>query len=119
VLVRRIYQQADGVAARYPEVELVKAAYLGKHPLVMDSFIERIEGIRTGDVNMNCLVCKYRTQVIGHEAAVGAPQEGHHHHVEGIGTGGDHHHHHHHHHQHHHHDHHAAERRAAATPPAR
>ena len=117
VLVRRIYQQADGVAARHPEIELVKAGYLGDHPLVVDSFIERIEGIRTGDVNMNCLVCKYRTQVIGHEAAVGAPQEGHHHHVEGIGTGGDHHHHHHH--QHHHHDHHAAARRAAATPPAR
>ena len=35
---------------------------------------------------MNCLLCKYREQIIGYEAAVGAPQEGHHHHVEGIGT---------------------------------
>jgi sirohydrochlorin cobaltochelatase len=116
VLVRRIYQQADAVAARHPEVRLVKAGYLGDHPLVTDSFIERIEGIRTGDVNMNCLVCKYRTQVIGHEAAVGAPQEGHHHHVEGIGTDGDHHHHHHHPHDDHHHE---TARRPVATLPVR
>ena len=72
-----------------PEIEFVKAGYLGDHPLVLDCFVERIEGIRAGDVNMNCLLCKYRAQVIGHEAAVGAPQEGHHHHVEGIGTDAD------------------------------
>jgi sirohydrochlorin cobaltochelatase len=111
VLVRRIYEQTDAVAARHPEVEVIKAGYLGDHPLVMDSFVERIEGIRGGDVNMNCLLCKYRTQVIGHEAAVGAPQEGHHHHVEGIGTDGHDHHHHHHHDDDHHHE--AAQRRAA------
>jgi sirohydrochlorin cobaltochelatase len=59
---------------------------------------------------MNCRVCKYRTQVIGYEAEVGAVQAGHHLHVRGIGTDGHHHHnghgHHHHHHGHdHHHDH--------------
>jgi sirohydrochlorin cobaltochelatase len=32
-------------------------------------------------------LCKYRTQVLGFEAEVGAPQESHHHHVEGIGGG--------------------------------
>jgi sirohydrochlorin cobaltochelatase len=114
VLVRRIYHQADAVAARHPEVDLIKAGYLGDHPLVMESFIERIEGIRSGDVNMNCLLCKYRAQVIGHEAAVGAPQEGHHHPVEGIGTDGDHHHHHHHPHDDHHHE--TARRRVATLP---
>ena len=45
---------------------------------------------------------KYRDQVIGHEAARGQPQEGHHHHVEGIGTDADRHDHHHHHDGHHH-----------------
>ena len=50
---------------------------------------------------MNCSLCKYRTQVIGFEGDVGAPQESHHHHVEGIGTGDGHHDHHH----AHHHDH--------------
>ena len=88
VLVERIYRQTDEVAARHPEIEFLKAGYLDDHPLVLDAFIERIEGIRTADVNMNCLLCKYREQIIGHEAAVGAPQEGHHHHVEGIGTHG-------------------------------
>jgi sirohydrochlorin cobaltochelatase len=54
---------------------------------------------------MNCLLCKYRERIIGHEAAVGAPQQGHHHHVEGIGTDAPDHYHHHHHHDHHdHHD---------------
>jgi sirohydrochlorin cobaltochelatase len=95
VLVQRIYDQTDAVAARHPEIEFLKAGYLGDHPQVLDAFVERIEGIRSGDVNMNCLLCKYREQLIGHEAAVGAPQVAHHHHVEGIGTDADHHHHHH------------------------
>ncbi len=94
VLVQRIYAQTDAVAARHPGIEFLKAGYLGDHPLVLDSFVERIEGIRSGDVNMNCLLCKYRERLIGHEAAVGAPQVAHHHHVEGIGTDADHHHHH-------------------------
>ena len=38
---------------------------------------------------MNCQMCKYRTQVLGFEAEVGAVQESHHHHVEGIGTAED------------------------------
>ena len=102
VLVRRIYEQTEAVAARHPEILFLKARYLGDHPLVLDSFVERIEGIRAGDVNMNCLLCKYRERLIGHEAAVGAPQVAHHHHVEGIGTDADHHHHHHDDHHHHH-----------------
>jgi sirohydrochlorin cobaltochelatase len=104
VLVRRIYAQTDEVAARHPAIEFVKAGYLNDHPLVLDTFLERIQGIAAGDVNMNCLLCRYRARIIGHEAAVGAPQEGHHHHVEGIGTDPSHHHHghgiHHHHHAH-------------------
>jgi sirohydrochlorin cobaltochelatase len=115
VLVERIYHQTDQVAARHPEIEFVKAGYLGDHPLVLDSFIERIEGIRAGDVNMNCLLCKYREQIVGHEDAVGAPQEGHHHHVEGIGTDHDHHHHHHRHHARHERE---AGQRTAETLPA-
>ncbi len=78
-----------------------------------------------------CVMCKYRVEVLGFESEVGAPQESHHHHVEGQGasapgsnvadcalcdtfcTGAcrldmDHHDHHHHDHTHahgHHHDH--------------
>ena len=86
ILVRRIYEAVEMVAARHPEIEFVKAHYLDDHPLVVETFVERIRGIGAGDVNMNCSLCKYRTQVLGFERDVGAPQESHHHHVEGIGT---------------------------------
>jgi len=84
ILVERIYRQTDEVAARHPEIAFLKVGYFDDHPLVLEAFVERIEGIRAADVNMNCLLCKYREQIIGYEDAVGAPQEGHHHHVEGI-----------------------------------
>jgi sirohydrochlorin cobaltochelatase len=107
VLVRRIYEAVDAVAARHPGTEFLKARYLDDHPLVVETFVERIRGIGAGDVNMNCSLCKYRTRILGFERDQGAPQESHHHHVEGIGTDADHHHHHGHGHGHgyHHHDH--------------
>ena len=103
VLVERIYAAVDAVAASRPEVEIVKAGYLNDHPQVVATMVERIRGIDAGDVAMNCSLCKYRTSVLGFEHDVGAVQESHHHHVEGIGTGGGHHHHGHHH-DHGHHD---------------
>jgi sirohydrochlorin cobaltochelatase len=126
VLVRRIYAQTDEVAARHPGIEFVQAGYLNDHPLVLDTFVERIEGITAGDVNMNCMLCRYRERIIGYEAAVGAPQRGHHHHVEGIGTDASHDRHDHHHHRHpgvrdhHHHSHDAPvdEATRANTPAA-
>jgi sirohydrochlorin cobaltochelatase len=87
VLVDRIYSYTDAVAARHPDIEFVKAPYLNDHPMVIDTFMERIDEIRTGENNMNCQLCKYREQVLGFEAEVGLAQESHHHHVEGIGTG--------------------------------
>ena len=87
VLVRRIYDYTDAVAARYPDIEFVKAPYLNDHPMVIETFMDRIEEIRTGENNMNCQLCKYREQVLGFEAEVGLAQESHHHHVEGIGAG--------------------------------
>jgi sirohydrochlorin cobaltochelatase len=89
VLVKRIYRITDQMAARHPEIEFLKAEYLNDHPLVLDCFAERVEEILVGQNNMNCQMCKYREQVLGFEAEVGLPQEGHHHHVEGIGTNKD------------------------------
>ena len=86
VLVKRIYRHADEAAARHPGVEFVKAGYLNDHPLVFDTFVERIGEILDGRNLMNCQLCKYREQVIGFEDDVGRPQESHHHHVEGIGA---------------------------------
>lgn len=104
VLVRRIYEHTDRVAARHPGIEFVKAPYLNDHPLVLETLCARVREILDGTGNMNCQMCKYREQVLGFEAEVGLPQESHHHHVEGIGTGlaASHDRHHHHHHDHHH-----------------
>jgi len=90
VLVKRIYAQTDDAAARFPAIEFVKASYLRDHPLVIDAFLERAAEIEGGDPNMNCQLCKYRTQIVGYESEVGLAQQAHHHHV----RGGDHHHHH-------------------------
>ncbi|HEY9345244.1 MAG TPA: sirohydrochlorin chelatase [Inquilinus sp.] len=109
ILVDRIYDATDAVAARHPGIEFVKARYLNDHPLVLQTLEERITEILDGTGNMNCQMCKYRMQVLGFEAEVGLPQESHHHHVEGISGGAahehahDHGHHHDHGHDHHHH----------------
>ena len=89
VLVQRIYHYTDIVAAKHPEIEFVKAPYLNDHPLVLDTFADRVEEIRIGVNNMNCQLCKYREQFLGFENEVGLRQESHHHHVEGIGTGAE------------------------------
>ncbi len=87
ILVKRIYDYTDEVAARHPDIEFVKASYLSDHPLVLDCFADRVQEILEGKNNMNCGLCKYREQVLGFEADIGQAQESHHHHVEGIGTG--------------------------------
>ncbi|WP_282609991.1 sirohydrochlorin chelatase [Pelagibius sp. Alg239-R121] len=87
ILVKRIYDYTDMVAARHPEIEFIKASYLSDHPQVLDSFAERVQEILDGENLMNCKLCKYREQILGFDAEVGLPQESHHHHVEGIGTG--------------------------------
>ena len=89
VLVKRIYAQTDVVAARFPEIEFVKALYLRDHPQVIDAFVERVAEFEAGDPKMNCQLCKYRTRIVGYEDEIGMPQAAHHHHV----RGGDHHHH--------------------------
>ena len=71
-----------------PEIEFIKAPYLNDHPAVIDTFVERVQQILTGDIAMNCQMCKYRSAVLGFEADVGAVQESHHHHVEGINAKG-------------------------------
>lgn len=87
VLVKRIYDAVDEAAARHPGVEFLKAPYLNDHPLVVDTFIDRVQEMLVGANLMNCAMCKYREQVLGFEAEVGLKQESHHHHVEGIGGG--------------------------------
>ena len=87
VLVKRIYDAADEAQAKYPNIEILNAPYLDDHPLVIDTFLDRIREMLVGQNLMNCAMCKYREQVLGFEAEIGLRQESHHHHVEGIGGG--------------------------------
>jgi sirohydrochlorin cobaltochelatase len=87
VLVKRIISYTDDVAARHPDIQFVKASYLNDHPLVIETFADRVNEILDGQNLMNCQMCKFREQVLGFEDQVGLPQESHHHHVEGIGGG--------------------------------
>jgi len=107
-LVKKIYAWVDEYAQAHPDVTVIKAPYLNDHPKVIDTFVEKLEEIENGNPNMNCQLCQYRVQIVGAEHKVGTPQEGHHHHVQGIGTDADHHSHDHSHshsHAHHHHSH--------------
>ena len=101
ILVGRIYDWADEAQAAHPDVEILKASYLNDHPLLLETFTDRVQEMLSGENVMNCQLCKYREQIIGYENDVGQPQVGHHHHVRGIGTDDDHGHDH----GHHHHDH--------------
>lgn len=87
VLVKRIFSYTDDVAARHLDIQFVKAPYLNDHPLVIETFADRVNEILEGQNLMNCQMCKFREQVLGFEDQVGLPQESHHHHVEGIGGG--------------------------------
>ncbi|MFM7635883.1 MAG: sirohydrochlorin chelatase [Cyanobacteriota bacterium] len=84
VLVSRIVQHSQRVAADHPELDFVQASYLADHAGVLDTFAERVADVIRGDTDMNCSLCKYRAQVLGFETEVGAPQHSHHHHVEGL-----------------------------------
>jgi precorrin-8X/cobalt-precorrin-8 methylmutase len=78
ILVKRIYDAADALAERHPEIDVLKTHYMGVHPDLVDVFIERSsEGIN-GRAHMNCSLCKYRVQIVGFERQVGEPQQPHH-----------------------------------------
>lgn len=87
VLVKRIYAAVDEAAAKFPDIEFLQAPYLNDHPLVIETFMDRLQEMLVGQNLMNCAMCKYREQVLGFEAEIGMAQESHHHHVEGVGGG--------------------------------
>ena len=99
-LIKRIYQWVDEYKQKHNNVQVVKASYLNDHPLVIDTFVDKLHEAEVGTGNMNCQMCQYRVQILGNEHKLGAAQEGHHHHVRGSGTDADHDHSHDHHHHH-------------------
>ena len=86
ILIDRIYGFTEEVADAHPDIEIIKAGYLNDHPEVIATFADRVREILNGSNNMNCVMCKYRAQVLGFENEAGLPQESHHHHVEGQGV---------------------------------
>jgi len=78
VLVKRIYAAADELAARHPELEVLKAGYFGADEAVARVFLERAREGFEGRATMNCSLCKYRVQIVGFEEQVGTPQRPHH-----------------------------------------
>ncbi len=84
ILVKRIYEAADALQEREPELEVLKAGYLGVHPNVADVLIARAQEAVEGRAAMNCSLCKYRVQIVGFEEQVGEPQHPHHLQVRGL-----------------------------------
>lgn len=84
ILVKRIYEAADAMQQREPDLEVLKAGYLGVHPNVADVLIARAQEAVEGRAAMNCSLCKYRVQIVGFEQQVGEPQRPHHLQVRGL-----------------------------------
>ena len=73
ILIDRIYGFTDRVAAAHPEIEFVKAGYLGDHPKVLETFAERVVEQAGANPPPNCAACAYRTQILSGADAVTIP----------------------------------------------
>ena len=83
VLVSRVRVHSLKVSNDNPDVQFLNASYLSDQDLVIDTFIERIQEVLSGENFMNCALCKYRSNLLGFESEVGYEQKSHHDHVEG------------------------------------
>lgn len=82
VLLKRIHSLIEKHRA-VSKKEIVFTEPFGAHSLILDILDERIEEVENGSANMNCQLCKYRTQIVGFESEAGKEQVGHHFHVRG------------------------------------
>lgn len=83
ILLKRIYEQVEE-RRRDTGLDYVATPHLQTHALLLETLAERAEEALHGNGHMNCSLCRYRVPIIGHEAAVGEPQQPHHHHVQGL-----------------------------------
>jgi sirohydrochlorin cobaltochelatase len=84
VLLKRIYAQVEEQRRLRPDLDIVATPHLQTHPLLLETFAARADEVLAGQGHMNCSLCQYRVPILGHEHAVGAAQEPHHHHVQGL-----------------------------------
>ncbi len=87
-LVKRVYHMVEECQRRFPAQGLLPAPYLKDHALLLEALIERVREAEQGLGNMNCQLCMYRQRLPGVEHRVGEAQQGHHHHVRGLGVDG-------------------------------
>ena len=64
ILVDRIFGFTDMAANLNPDIQFVKANYLGDHPKVLETFTERVMELSSGAPPPNCGICKYRAQIL-------------------------------------------------------
>lgn len=83
VLLKKIYGQLDEYRAQTNK-EILYTPGFECDELLLETIDERIKEVETGRPEMNCQLCKYRTQIIGFEQEVGKEQVGHHLSVKGI-----------------------------------
>lgn len=74
ILIDRIYGFTDQVALAHPDIEFVKAPYLGDHPKVLETFAERVSEQLEATPPPSCGDCGYREQVLAFD-------DGRHHHI--------------------------------------
>ncbi len=106
-LIDRIYGYVDRVAAMAPDVTFIKTHYLSDQDHVIDTFVERIREVRTGEITETSdLMASFKDRLARGEVDI------HHHHAEfrdplddETSAAPDHHHGHDHDHHHHGHDH--------------
>lgn len=83
VLLKKIYAQVDEFAST-TDKEIIYTKSYECDELLLETIDERIQEVENGNPNMNCQLCKYRTQIIGFEDEKGKDQTGHHLAVKGI-----------------------------------
>lgn len=78
-LIERIQATVAEYGTAHPAARTAVAPYLNLHPLLIETFLERLSEAEKGAALMNCQFCAYRTPIVGREDWQGAPQTGHHH----------------------------------------
>lgn len=83
ILLKKIYGQLEEYRSQ-TDKEILYTSGFECDELLLETIDERIREVEFGRPEMNCQLCKYRTQIIGFEEEVGKEQVGHHLAVKGI-----------------------------------
>ena len=75
-LIERIQATVAEHGTAYPAARTAVAPYLNVHPLLVETFVERLAEAETGAASMNCQFCAYRTAIVGREEWRGVPPGG-------------------------------------------